>query len=153
MITEVRKTRYNVVFRYLSNSGRARFCKVIADPSAAERELRGYDLVRTQYPVPDRFHASVLTDGPSLFIYEWVQAVGGEGGLLADLLADSNYAEDTLFGEWVERICSHYVSAMVASVGRQTGCNLCKAARPRLTFSRMSEAVAVQMKGLGCWLC
>ena len=41
----------------------------------------------------------------------------------------------------------------VASVVRQADCTLCRAARPRLTFSRMSEAVAVQMKGVGCSLC
>ncbi len=39
------------------------------------------------------------------------------------------------------------------SVVRQADCTLCRAARPRLTFSRMSEAVAVQMKGVGCPLC
>ena len=39
------------------------------------------------------------------------------------------------------------------SVVRQADCTLCRAARPRLTFSRMSEAVAVQMKGVGCSLC
>ena len=38
-------------------------------------------------------------------------------------------------------------------VVRQADCTLCRAARPRLTFSRMSEAVAVQMKGVGCSLC
>ena len=42
---------------------------------------------------------------------------------------------------------------LVASVVRQADCTLCRAARPRLTFSRMSEAVAVQMKGVGCSLC
>ena len=41
----------------------------------------------------------------------------------------------------------------IASVVRQADCTLCRAARPRLTFSRMSEAVAVQMKGVGCSLC
>ena len=41
----------------------------------------------------------------------------------------------------------------VSSVVRQADCTLCRAARPRLTFSRMSEAVAVQMKGVGCSLC
>ena len=39
------------------------------------------------------------------------------------------------------------------SVVRQADCNLWRAARPRLTFSSMSEALAVQIKGLGCWLC
>ena len=39
------------------------------------------------------------------------------------------------------------------SVVRQADCTLCRAARPRLTFSRMSEAVAVQMKVVGCSLC
>ncbi len=38
-----------------------------------------------------------------------------------------------------------------ASVVRQADCTLCRAARPRLTFSMMSEAV--QMKGVGCSLC
>ena len=41
----------------------------------------------------------------------------------------------------------------LASVVRQADCTLCRAARPRLTFSKMSEAVAVQMKGVGCSLC
>ena len=35
------------------------------------------------------------------------------------------------------------------SVVRQADCNLRRAARPRLTFSRMSDALAVQIKGLG----
>ena len=46
-----------------------------------------------------------------------------------------------------------YATAARASVVRQADCTLCRAARPRLTFSRMSEAVAVQMKGVGCSLC
>ena len=44
-------------------------------------------------------------------------------------------------------------SVFGSSVVRQSDCTLCKAARPRLTFSRISEAVAVQMKGVGCSLC
>ena len=35
------------------------------------------------------------------------------------------------------------------SVGRQTDCILWRFLRPRLTFSRMSEAAAVQTNGLG----
>ena len=35
------------------------------------------------------------------------------------------------------------------SVVRQADCNLWRAARPRLTLSRMSDALAVQIKGLG----
>ena len=38
---------------------------------------------------------------------------------------------------------------LLASVARQTDCNLSRAFLPRVTFSRMSEALAVQMKGLG----
>ncbi len=37
----------------------------------------------------------------------------------------------------------------LTSVARQTDCNLSRAFLPRVTFSRMSEALAVQMKGLG----
>ena len=39
-----------------------------------------------------------------------------------------------------------------ASGPRQTDCNLSSFFRARWTFSRMSEAVAVQMNGLGFWL-
>ena len=39
------------------------------------------------------------------------------------------------------------------SVVRHTERALSNAARARLTFSRMSVAFAVQMKGLGFWLC
>ena len=39
-----------------------------------------------------------------------------------------------------------------ASVVRHTECNLCSAACDRLTFSRMSEALAVQINGFGCSL-
>ena len=35
---------------------------------------------------------------------------------------------------------------------RHTDCTLTRALRARFTFSRMSEAEAVQMKGLGRWL-
>ena len=36
---------------------------------------------------------------------------------------------------------------------RQAECRLLSARRARLTFSRISKAFAVQMKGLGFWLC
>jgi CubicO group peptidase (beta-lactamase class C family) len=39
-----------------------------------------------------------------------------------------------------------------ASGLRHTGCTLTRVLRARFTFSRMSEADAVQMKGLGRWL-
>ena len=55
------------------------------------------------------------------------------------------------WNEKLEEIDS--VRQRLASVVRQADCTLCRAARPRLTFSRMSEAVAVQMKGVGCSLC
>ena len=40
-----------------------------------------------------------------------------------------------------------------ASVVRHTDRHLFRAARPRFTFSKMSQALAVQMKGLGSRLC
>ena len=40
-----------------------------------------------------------------------------------------------------------------ASVGRHTDCNLLSLSRPRFTFSRISEALAVQMNGFGFSLC
>ena len=40
-----------------------------------------------------------------------------------------------------------------ASGLRQAECRLSSVRRARLTFSRISEALAVQMKGLGLWLC
>ena len=39
--------------------------------------------------------------------------------------------------------------AFIASVGRHTDCGLSSFRRPRLTFSRMSEAETVQIKGFG----
>jgi hypothetical protein len=39
------------------------------------------------------------------------------------------------------------------SVVRQTDDHLLRATRARVTFSKMSLALAVQMKGLGFWLC
>ena len=36
---------------------------------------------------------------------------------------------------------------------RQAECRLSSVRRARLTFSKISEALAVQMKGLGFWLC
>jgi rRNA maturation protein Nop10 len=41
------------------------------------------------------------------------------------------------------------VAANATSVGRQPDCTLWRFLRPRLTFSRMSEAAAVQTNGLG----
>ena len=43
-------------------------------------------------------------------------------------------------------------AANVPSGGRHKYCNLSSFFRARVTFSRMSEAVAVQMNGLGCSL-
>src|ERR1035438_7528803 len=42
---------------------------------------------------------------------------------------------------------------LVTSVGRHTDRILRSVARPRVTFSRMSDAAAVQIKGLGARLC
>lgn len=39
-----------------------------------------------------------------------------------------------------------------ASVVHHLDCNLSWARRARVTFSKISEALAVQMNGLGCWL-
>ena len=53
---------------------------------------------------------------------------------------------------WLARIAVQEEIAqdgVVTSVGRQADCTLWRFLRPRLTFSRMSEAAAVQTKGLG----
>src|SRR5207245_2476034 len=45
------------------------------------------------------------------------------------------------------------MASTAASVVRQTDATLFKVALARFTFSRISVALAVQIKGLGFWLC
>ena len=70
----------------------------------------------------------------------------------AGQLAKIRYVKILYLSRETSRAAPIY-SKLIPSVVRQADCTLCRAARPRLTFSRMSEAVAVQMKGVGCSLC
>ena len=54
-----------------------------------------------------------------------------------------------LFEELVFAAAIGERTEMIASVPRQTDCTLRSVSRPRFTFSRMSDAEAVQMKGFG----
>lgn len=47
----------------------------------------------------------------------------------------------------------NYVKATLSSVARQADCNLSRTFRPRLTFSKISHADAVQINGFGSSLC
>jgi hypothetical protein len=54
----------------------------------------------------------------------------------------------------ITEVCSRQsqIPHLGTSVVRQTDGHLWRAARAQVTFSRMSEALAVQMKSFGLWL-
>ena len=51
-----------------------------------------------------------------------------------------------------EEACFAWFDCSATSGPRQTDCTLLRLLRARWTFSRMSEALAVQINGLGFWL-
>ena len=91
-------------------------------------------------------------------IRRWVDGFRPHTVLKTDVFEEAHGADQILFDLLEDMPLAvgmdvAYATVAKASVVRQADCTLCRAARPRLTFSRMSEAVAVQMKGVGCSLC
>ena len=71
-----------------------------------------------------------------------------------DFLGKQFAQRETLYSEFINEAARLEIESLdrqmeKASVGRQADCTLWRFLRPRLTFSRMSEAAAVQTKGLG----